>query len=139
MKKFIFTLFLPLFMMAHTLVFNAYDNEDGTMEVEGMFSTGQSTEGANFKLVSIASAEILYEKRFPASGSLVIDVPKEAYKMILDSGPGHTIVKNGDIEPKGGFQESKVKNINFAFYVTLILSVFFIILAFLLQFLRVKR
>jgi len=100
MKKFIFTLFLPLFMMAHTLVFNAYDNEDGTMEVEGMFSTGQSTEGANFKLVSIASAEI---------------------------------------EPKGGFQESKVKNINFAFYVTLILSVFFVIVALIVQFIRIKK
>lgn len=139
MKKIIVTLLFPLFTMAHTMVLSAIDNKDGTMKIDAMFSIGQSTEGANFKLVSIATSEILYEKRIPSSGNLIINVPKEAYKMILDSGFGHIIEKDGDIEPIDGFKESKVKNINIAFYITLTLSVLFIIAALILQFFKIKK
>jgi len=138
-KKILFTLMFSLLLNAHTLIFNALDNEDGTMEIEAMFSTGRSTEGANFKIISIATSQILYEKRIPTSGSLIVDVPKEAYTLLLDSGPGHQLEKNGDIKPKNGFQEVVIKNINFAFYITLILSILFILLAFILQFLKIKK
>jgi len=90
MLKILITIFiLQLNIFAHTLVFNAIDNEDGTMEVVGMFSTGRSTEGAKLKIISLATTKILYENRIPAQGSLTMKIPKEAYKLILDSGPGH--------------------------------------------------
>ena len=41
-------------------------------------------------------------------------IPKEPYKVILDSGPGHILEKSGNIEPKNGFNKSikkEVKNI----------------------------
>lgn len=138
-KNFIIVILLKLSLFSHTMVFNAIDNEDGTMEVIGMFSNGQSSEGANFKIISLATSKVIYEKRIPESGSLMVDIPKEAYKLILDSGPGHQIEQNGDIKPLGGFQTIKTTNINFAFYTTLFLSVLFIISGFVLQFFRIKK
>lgn len=128
-----------LSLHAHSLVFDAIDNEDGTMEIIGMFSTGASAEGAILKVVSLATSEPIYEKRIPASGSLMVDIPKEPYKLILDSGPGHKIEKSGDIKPEGGFKEIVVKKINYAFYTTLTLSILFILMAFTLQAYRIKK
>ena len=138
-KVFISTILLQLALSAHTLIFDTVDNEDGTMEVVGMFSTGASAQGANLKVISLATDKVIYEKRLPASGSLTIDIPKEAYKLILDSGPGHRLEKVGVIEPEDGFKQISSKKINVAFYTTLAICIFFITLAFLIQFLRIKR
>jgi len=137
-KLFMYTFILQISLLGHSMVFNAIDNEDGTMEVEGMFSTGASTEGAKLKIVSLASNEVLFEQRMPASGTITLKIPQEAYKLILDSGPGHVMEKIGDVEPANGFQKVVVKNINFAFYSTLIFSMIFILSAFVLQLKRVK-
>lgn len=139
LKIFIITIILQFSINAHTLVFNAIDNEDGTMEVVGMFSTGRSTEGAKLKIVSLATTKILYEERIPANGSLTMKIPTEAYKLILDSGPGHVLERVGDIEPEKGFQNVEISNINYAFYITLLLSVLFIVGAFILHFFRIKK
>jgi hypothetical protein len=139
LKIFITILILQFSLHSHTLVFNAMDNEDGTMEVVGMFSTGRSTEGAKLKIVSLATTKILYEKRIPAEGSLTIKIPEEAYKLILDSGPGHVLEKVGDIEPAEGFKKVEISNINYAFYITLLLSSLFIIGAFIVHYFRIKK
>lgn len=140
MLKILITIFiLQLNIFAHTLVFNAIDNEDGTMEVVGMFSTGRSTEGAKLKIISLATTKILYENRIPAQGSLTMKIPKEAYKLILDSGPGHVLEKVGNIEPIGGFKKVEISNINYAFYTTLIFSILFILLGFIIHFYRIKK
>jgi len=140
MLKILITIFiLQLNIFAHTLVFNAIDNEDGTMEVVGMFSTGRSTEGAKLKIISLATTKILYENRIPAQGSLTMKIPKEAYKLILDSGPGHVLEKVGNIEPIGGFKKVEISNINYAFYTTLIFSILFILLGFIIHCHRIKK
>lgn len=138
-KLLISTLILQVTIFAHSLVFNTIDNEDGTMEIIGMFSTGASAEGAKVIILSKASDKIIYENRMPASGSLITKIPSEPYKLVLDSGPGHKLEKNGEIQPIGGFKEVSSKKINFAFYTTLVLSLIFISLAFLLQFYRIKK
>ncbi len=139
LKVFITTIILQVSLLSHSLVFDAIDNEDGTMEIMGMFSTGVSAEGATLKVISLATNKIIYEKRIPASGSLMVNIPKEPYKLLLDSGPGHRIEKNGFIEPIGGFTKVMAKKINYAFYTTLILSILFILSAFVLHFIRIKR
>jgi len=138
-KFFISLLILPVSIFAHTLIFDTFDNEDGTMEITAMFSTGNSAEGAMVKIVSQASLEIIYEKRVDQSGIFVIDIPKEPYNLILDSGPGHVIEKAGTIKPQGGFTIVKEKKIDYAFYTTLILSLLFSILAVILYIEKIRR
>lgn len=102
-------------VFAHTLILESFDNEDGTMEVTGAFSTGARAEGAEVRIESLISGEILYKKRLPQESSLIISIPKEAYQIVLDGGPGHQVVKEGLIKPKGGFSiyssNSKNKNV----------------------------
>jgi len=134
MKKNILFIVLSLFifntyLFSHSVVLNTADNEDGTMEIFGGFSTGQSAAGAMLKIKSQITSKILYENRIPHSGNLTIKVPNEPYIIILDSGPGHRLEKKGDITPKEGFTQEQKKPYNIAFLVNLILSIGFIVLS----------
>jgi hypothetical protein len=93
---------LPLFLNAHTLTLNVFDNEDNTITIEGAFSTGQKTVGALLKLESLVSGKTLYKKRLPDESMVTIPIPNEEYQIVLDGGPGHTIVKKG-VPPQNGF------------------------------------
>lgn len=111
--KLIMILLLPATLYSHSLLLNVFDNNDGTITVEGMFNTGESAAGAFVKLKATNSGEILYEKRLPDSNELTIKIPKVQYQVLLDGGPGHTVTKEG-IPPKGGFikEEKKAKKKN---------------------------
>ncbi len=122
--------FIPCFLYAHSPVLQIVDNEDGTIEVFGGFSTGQSAAGAKLKIKSAIDSKIIYENRVPKSGYLTIDIPKVPYNVILDSGPGHRIEKEGKISPVDGFdKDSSIKPLNIAFNTTLGLSILFILLS----------
>lgn len=137
--KILLLIFLNISLYGHSLILNSLDNEDGTMEIIGKFSTGASAEGGMVKIVSNASQQIIYEKRIPAEGSINVKVPNEAYTIILDSGPGHKVQKEGDIIPSSGFTKVVYKHINYAFYTTLGLSLFFLLGSVFIQFRRYKR
>lgn len=109
-KKFLFNILflLPSIIFAHTLVLNVSDNEDNTISVVGAFNTGQSASGAQIRLESLVSGEILYQKRLPDESELTIAIPKEPYQIVLDGGPGHQSVKKG-IPPKEGFNKELIK------------------------------
>lgn len=140
MKKIFLILLMQITLNAHTVLINSIDNEDGTMEIVGMFSTGATTQGAMLKLQSLAKKEIIFQDRVPASGSVIVDIPKEPYSIILDCGPGHIIKKEGTIEPSEGFSKTvEYTHINFAFYITLFLSLGFVFLALMTHFLRAKK
>ncbi|NVJ54699.1 MAG: hypothetical protein HWD90_13525 [Campylobacteraceae bacterium] len=111
--KLIMILLLPATLYSHSLLLNIFDNNDGTITVEGMFNTGESAAGAFVKLKATNSGEILYEKRLPDSNELTIKIPKVQYQVFLDGGPGHTVIKEG-IPPQGGFikEEKKAKKNN---------------------------
>ena len=89
---------------AHSLLLSILDNEDGTITVEGMFSTGESAEGAKILIESLQTGRILFEQRLPEESELTINIPEEPYQIVLDGGPGHTTIKPG-IAPPGGFAE----------------------------------
>lgn len=95
---------LPTFIYAHTLLLNVFDNEDNTITVEGIFNTGQSAPGAQVRLESLITGEVLYTKRLPDESELNIQIPTEPYQIVLDGGPGHQMVQEG-ISPKGGFSK----------------------------------
>ncbi len=95
-------LLISLNLSAHTLLMDVIDNEDNTITVVGAFSTGEKTVGALVKLESLISGEVLYQKRLPDESELTIEIPKEQYQVVLDGGPGHTVVKEG-FAPLEGF------------------------------------
>jgi len=124
---------------AHTIILKTIDNEDGTMEIFGGFSTGASAVGAKLIISSKLSSKIIYEKRVPNSGSLIVQIPKEPYTITLDAGVGHTLKKDGTIKPKSGFENiTGTKPISFAFITTLSISIFFILMGIFLSFKRSK-
>ncbi len=101
-KSILVFLLLSLNLSAHTLLMDVIDNEDNTITVVGAFSTGEKTVGALVKLESLISGEVLYQKRLPDESELTIEIPKEQYQVVLDGGPGHTVVKEG-FPPLEGF------------------------------------
>ncbi len=104
-KLFFISLFLiPSFIYAHTLILNLYDNEDNTILVEGVFSTGESATGAQIRLESLVTGKVLYKKRLPSESELTIEIPKEPYTVILNGGPRHQVEKEG-IAPLEGFSK----------------------------------
>ncbi|RXJ57975.1 hypothetical protein [Candidatus Marinarcus aquaticus] len=111
MKKLFYlfcTFIMSLTLYAHTLVLNLDDNEDGTLFIQGMFNTGESAEGALVIVESLDNQEVLFKKRLPSSSELIVPMPKVAYHVVLDGGPGHTVIKEG-IEPIGGFKVEEKK------------------------------
>lgn len=112
MKKVFIFLSLVITLYAHNLIMNIIDNKDNTITVRGEFSTGEDAAGALIRLESLISGEVLYKERLPNESELTITIPKEPYQIVLDGGPGHTIVKDG-IAPIDGFTEelkTKVDN-----------------------------
>lgn len=106
MKKiFIFlTICLSVSLYAHNLIVNVMDNGDNTITARGEFSTGEDAAGAMIRLESLISGNILFKQRLPQESELIINIPKEPYQIVLDGGPGHTIIKEG-IAPIEGFNE----------------------------------
>jgi len=50
---------------AHTLLMNVFDNEDNTITIEGMYSSGKKTIGAMIKIESLVSGKVLFKQRLP--------------------------------------------------------------------------
>ena len=108
--KLLILLLLPISVFAHSLLLNILDNEDNTITIEGGFNTGESAAGALIKIEAINSGEILFEQRLPDESELTIEIPKEPYKIILNGGEGHTVVKDG-IAPLNGFEKKEQKEV----------------------------
>ena len=92
------------YLLAHSLLLSVYDNQDGTISIEGYFNTGESAAGAFIRLKAIETNEILFEQRLPDSSELTVKIPEIEYQIILDGGPGHTVIEKG-IAPEGGFKK----------------------------------
>ena len=98
-------------LQAHTLLLNVMSNDDNTLLVHGEFSTGELAQGALIRLESLLSGEVLFQERLPESSELIISIPKEPYQIVLDGGPGHSVVKEG-MAPKEGFDVTKTAKNN---------------------------
>lgn len=101
-KVLVVWLFCSSWVYAHNLLMNVMNNEDNTITVMGEFSTGELAFGAMVRLESLVSGDVLFKERLPQISELTIEIPKEPYQIVLDGGPGHTIVKEG-IAPLEGF------------------------------------
>ncbi len=87
--------------MAHTPLLMLEDNEDGTLTVEGGFSTGAGAAGVDFYVKAKVDQRIILQDKFPESSIIELDIPKEPYYLVFDGGPGHKVVKDGVPPPEG--------------------------------------
>lgn len=91
-------LLLPLLLAstawAHTLFMTVTDNDDGTVTIQGMYSTGGIAAATPVRLVD-PQDKILYKGLTDDSGELTFGKPDTAYRIILDAGPGHTAEQDG--------------------------------------------
>ena len=81
----------------HTLFMNLTDNEDGTVSVEGMFSTGATAANLPLYLLDENEKQIL-KMKLDENGEAEFTIPDQPYTVFLDGGPGHTVRQDG---PKG--------------------------------------
>ncbi len=79
---------------AHTLYMTVTDNEDGSILVEGMYSTGAIASNTEVRLED-AKGKILFKGKTDEDGELEIAKPKVEYSIILDAGPGHVASEEG--------------------------------------------
>ena len=91
--------------LAHTPLLLIADNGDGTLSVEGGFSTGASAAGIDFFVKNKLEGKVLLHRNFPESSTIEIKIPPEPYYLVLDAGPGHKVVKDGPAPP-GGFKKN---------------------------------
>ena len=107
MKKNVFTLLAALIALllvtgpafGHTLFMNLADNGDGTVSVEGMFSTGASAANLPLYLMDENEKQILKIK-LDKNGEAEFTIPDQPYTVFLNGGPGHTVREDGPMRKK---------------------------------------
>ncbi len=83
---------------AHTLYMNILDNEDGTITVEGMFSTGSEAAGLPLYLEN-EKGDVIQKLKMDEQGEVTFKAPIIPYTVFLDGGPGHTVRQKGPLTP----------------------------------------
>ena len=86
---------LSMWAMAHSPLFDCYDNGDGTATCEGAFSDGSTASGVGIR-VELASGRILMQGEMDDASSYTFDMPEEEYSVYFEAGEGHEIVLFGD-------------------------------------------
>jgi hypothetical protein len=74
-------------VMAHTLYMTVEDNEDGSVTVQGMFSTGAIGTGIEVRLED-EKGKVLWKGRTDDYGESTFKKPDVPYTIIMDFGPG---------------------------------------------------
>ena len=72
---------------AHTLFMTAEDNEDGTVTVQGMFSTGATGAGIEVRLED-EKGKVLWKGKTDDYAECTFKKPGVPYTIIMDFGPG---------------------------------------------------
>ena len=73
--------------LAHTLFMTVDDNEDGTVTVTGMFSTGAVAARVEVRLED-EKGKALWKGKTDDSGECTFKKPGTPYTIIMDFGPG---------------------------------------------------
>lgn len=83
-------------LFAHTALMSCFDNGDGTITCEGVFSDGSSASGVKFRVEQ--SGKTLVEGKMNEDSEFSFKKPNGDYEAIFDAGEGHKVhVKSKDI------------------------------------------
>jgi hypothetical protein len=74
-------------VLAHTLYMTVEDNEDGTVTVQGMFSTGATGAVIEVRLED-KKGKVLWKGKTDDDGECTFKKPGVPYTIIMDFGPG---------------------------------------------------
>ena len=83
----VLALILNLQAFAHTLFMTVEDNEDGTVTVQGMFSTGALGAWVEVRLED-EKGKVLWKGKTDDYGECTFRKPNVPYTIIMDFGPG---------------------------------------------------
>ncbi len=86
---------MPAMALAHSPIFDCFDNGDGTIMCQGGFSDGSSAAGVKVE-VKDGDGKVVQNLVLDANGEITIKKPEGAYSMELNAGEGHTINVPGD-------------------------------------------
>ncbi len=99
LKKIVLTLALmlglPSMVLAHSPIFDCFDNGDGTITCQGGFSDGSSAAGVKV-YVKDSAGKILETLAMDDNSEVTIKKPSGTYSMELDAGEGHSVHVSGD-------------------------------------------
>jgi len=97
----IFICFLVLgaaFLFAHSVIFNCYDNGDGTFLCQGGFSNGSSAEGVEIRIENPKEKDpkkkVILQTKLDKNGEAIIkyaDIKIKGFLIIFDAGDGHVV------------------------------------------------
>lgn len=82
-------------VLAHTPLFDCFDNQDGTITCEAGFSDGASAEGVMVQVVNV-QGKVLQQGRISSSNNITFQRPEEQYSVVFAAGEGHEIRVFGD-------------------------------------------
>ncbi len=86
---------MPAMALAHSPIFDCFDNGDGTVTCQGGFSDGSSASGVKVYLKD-GSGKVLENLSMDANSEVTTKKPEGAYSMEMDAGEGHSISISGD-------------------------------------------
>ena len=86
---------LPSLALAHTPLFDCFDEGNNTIVCEAGFSDGASAEGIDIRLTN-AQGKVLAQDKIGADGSVSFERPSEEFSVIFTAGEGHIITVFGD-------------------------------------------
>ncbi|WP_421901371.1 hypothetical protein [Maridesulfovibrio sp.] len=82
-------------VQAHTLYFTLMDNEDGTVDLAGMYSTGEAPVATPVRLINTLDNSVIWQGKTDENGECTFNKPTVPYEVELDAGPGHTAREDG--------------------------------------------
>ena len=81
--------------LAHSPLFDCFDNGDKTVTCEGGFSDGSSAAGITIRVLD-GQGKVLEQGKLNAKGSITVKRPKGGFSVVFDGGPEHQITVLGD-------------------------------------------
>lgn len=85
------TLVLPSLASAHSVLFDCFDNADGTILCQGGFSDGSSASGVKV-IVKDASGAVISTVSLDENSEITMDKPEGDYTVEMSAGEGHSVV-----------------------------------------------
>lgn len=82
-------------VLAHTPLFDCFDNGDDTITCEGGFSDGASAEGVEIQVVD-ARGKVLERGKLDAAGAVVFKRPPGEFSVVFSPDSEHSLRVLGD-------------------------------------------
>ncbi len=81
--------------LAHTPLFDCFDNGDDSLTCEGGFSDGASAEGVTVRLLD-AQGKVLEQGTLDAAGSITFKRPAGEFSVVFFASADHNLTVLGD-------------------------------------------